>query len=94
MSKPYPGPYFLSNEDASICTRDAETGEIVKLCMFTEWAGNDHATAQVMIASLDMLAALKRVKIVMDGIIHPAMRRPDDALSEVEAAIAKAEGRS
>lgn len=42
-------------------------------------------------AAPEMLAALKRIKIVMDGVIHPNMRHPDDALSEVEAAIAKAE---
>jgi hypothetical protein len=28
----------------------------------------------------------------MDGIVHPGCRSPDDSLSEVEAAIAKAEG--
>jgi hypothetical protein len=50
------------------------------------------ADARLIHAAHDMLAALKRIKIVMDGIVHPGCRHPDDALSEVEAAIAKAEG--
>lgn len=86
-AQPVHGPYFVNDEKAAIC---APYGV---LCMFTEWDDEDKATAQLMAAALEMLAALKRVKTVMDGIVHPSCRRPDDALSEVEAAIAKAEGR-
>jgi hypothetical protein len=50
------------------------------------------ANLTLIAASPKMLEALKRIKIVMDGIVHPSCRHPDDALSEVEAAIAAAEG--
>ncbi len=98
MTKPYPGPYFLSNEDASICTRDGETGEIIKLCMFTEWGERDQATARAIVSKLDLLAALREIAkgqgpYSRDPFQH-ACNTIEDMKELASAAIAKAEGRS
>jgi hypothetical protein len=40
----------------------------------------------------DLLAALELAKVILDGVVHPATRHPNDGLSKIEAAIAKAKG--
>ena len=61
MHTPTPGPYFIDEDRATICSRCERTGETLTLCMFTGWGESDRAMARVMVSRLDMLAALKRL---------------------------------
>ncbi len=87
-------PWTASWADNGIATlRDSEGKHFAN---FRNVRGDEISTVNadlaVVVAAPKMLAALRRIKIVMDGIVHPACRHPDDALSEVEAAIAEARG--
>lgn len=95
MTSPTPGPYFIDEARAAICSRCPRTGEVLTLCMFTEWGPRDRATARAMVASLDMLAALKRLL----GSTDPGNADKHDmgcrcVIHEARSAIAKAEGRA
>ena len=37
MHTPTPGPYFIDEDRATICSRCERTGEVLTLAMFTEW---------------------------------------------------------
>ena len=86
MTSPIPGPYFIDEDRAAICSRCERTGQVLTLCMFTEWGERDRATARAMVASLKMLAALKEVVRISD--------RKHVAWDRAHAAIAAAEGRA
>lgn len=86
MTSPIPGPYFIDEDRAAICSRCERTGEVLTLCMFTGWGESDRAMARVMVSRLDMLAALKDVVRLSD--------RQHEAWDRARAAIAEAEGRA
>ena len=98
MTKPYPGPYFLDEDRAAICSRDPKSGEIIKLCMFTEWGERDQATARAIVSKLDLLAALREIAkgqgpYSRDPFQH-ACNTIEDMKELASAAIAEAEGHS
>ena len=86
MHTPTPGPYFIDEDRATICSRCERTGEVLTLAMFTEWGERDRAMARAMVSRLDMLAALKGVVRLSD--------RKHEAWDRARAAIAKAEGQA
>ncbi len=94
MTGPIPGPYFIDENRAAICSRCERTGEVLTLAMFTEWGERDRATARAMVASLEMLAALKgalralEVASIAGNSLYAA-----DVTQAARAAIANAEGR-
>lgn len=83
------GPYVVFDEKAAICAPDGV------LCMFTEWAPEDRATAVLMAAAPDMLAALKRLLASTDpGNVDDHDKGCGCVIHEARAAIARAEGRA
>lgn len=79
--------------EAAICSRCERTGEVLTLAMFTEWGESDRAMARVMIASLEMLAALREIA---KGEGRFSLDHHEHACNTIEdmKAIAKAEGRA
>lgn len=98
MTSPIPGPYFIDEDRAAICSRCERTGEVLTLCMFTEWGERDQATARAIVSKLDLLAALREIAkgqgpYSRDPFQH-ACNTIEDMKELASAAIAKAEGRS
>jgi hypothetical protein len=89
-SKHTPGPWFVADGGIrpAIYAKDGS----VLIAEMADTGDEYEANARVAAAAPVMLAALARIKVVMDGIVHPGCRRPDDALSEVEAALSAALG--
>lgn len=92
MTAPIPGPYFIDEDRAAICTRCERTGEVLTLAMFTEWGESDRAMARALVSRLDLLAALKAL---LEGCeqLDPEQAILPQQMQAARATLDKAEGR-
>lgn len=88
MTSPIPGPYFIDEPRAAICSRCERTGETRTLAMFSAWGERDRATASAMVATLDMLATMRAL------LRHPLVGLCDGLEASIRRTIAAAEGRA
>ena len=94
MTSPIPGPYFIDEDRAAICSRCERTGEVLTLCMFTEWGDLEQAVARAIVSRLDVLAALREITEFLEA--PPQYDEGGfDAFAKVgRDAITRAEGRA
>lgn len=83
-----PGPYHITRNDDRVWIEARVGGGIARLAIIDDGAGTQPGNAELFAAAPDMLVALKRIRdyLYERDILYMRM--------EVEAAIAKAEGRT
>lgn len=80
-----PGPWVLSETETRVAIKSGK-----RTVAYVQMARDDYENANLIVAAPEMLGALRLAATILEGAIHPALRRPDDGLSQIKAVIAKA----